>query len=109
MLRRFGFAVLLLSVIATGRAQTPTGAITGTITDSSGAVVAGATITLINAATNSQRTVVSNEAGIYSLPSLLPGVYSIKVELKGFKSEDPNNIDLPVGQVDRLDFTLRVG
>lgn len=90
-------------------AQGPTGEISGTAQDSTGAVVAGAVVTATNPATNTQRTSTSNAAGVYSIPALPPGVYNVKVELTGFSSQTRNNVELQVGQVARLDFSLQVG
>jgi hypothetical protein len=89
--------------------QAPTGGITGTVTDGTGAIVAGATVTIKNTATNAQRTAASNEAGAYNIPSLPPGPYTVRVEMKGFTSQVRSDIDLQVGQVARLDFSLQVG
>jgi hypothetical protein len=90
-------------------AQVPTGEITGAVTDSSGAVVAGVIITATNPATNIQRVVKTNTDGIYDLPALPPGNYSLKVEMQGFGSQVRNDIELQVAQVARIDVALRVG
>ena len=66
--------------------------------------MSGATVTLINPATNQQRVVNTNAAGIYTLPALLPGTYNLKVEMQGFTTQARNNVEL---QVARLDFTCR--
>ena len=62
------------------------GEITGEIRDSSGALVPGVKVTIISAATNATRRVETNDAGIYSAPSLPPGIYSLRAEKQGFKS-----------------------
>ena len=67
------------------------GEITGRISDSTGASVAGATVTLTNTNTNAVRTATSTDAGDYSLPSVPPGVYNVKVERQGFKAAIANN------------------
>ncbi len=90
-------------------AQGPTGEIGGLVTDPTGAVVAGAKITLVHPATNTQRAVTSNTAGLYNLPALPPGIYNLKAEMQGFKTEVRNEIELQVAQVARIDFTLQVG
>ncbi|MBM3734742.1 MAG: carboxypeptidase regulatory-like domain-containing protein [Acidobacteria bacterium] len=97
------FAVLSLF------AQAPTGEISGSVTDASGAVVSGATVVITNPATNFQRTVQTNDAGIYTAPSLQPGIYNIKIEQQGFQTQTRNGVELQVGQTARLDFQLRVG
>ncbi|MBI3472066.1 MAG: carboxypeptidase regulatory-like domain-containing protein [Candidatus Solibacter usitatus] len=100
---------LLLSLALAIFAQGPSGQITGTISDSTGAIVAGAKIALTHPATNSTRNAISNTSGIYDLPALPPGTYNLKIEMTGFKSEVRNDIELQVGQVARIDFTLQVG
>lgn len=90
-------------------AQAPTGEITGTIADSTGAVISGAQIVLTNPATNFSRSTQSNASGLYTLPSLVPGLYNLKVEMTGFSAQTRNNVELQVGQVTRIDFTLQIG
>src|SRR5436190_16623187 len=84
------------------------GEITGEVKDPSNAIVPGATVTATNTATNAVRSTVTNEAGIYGFPGLIPGKYSVKVELPGFQALVRNNIELQVQQVARVDFTLAV-
>ncbi len=109
MTSRKNLPLALLLAATAVLAQAPTGDITGTVSDPTGAVVSGATITLINPLTNFQRVVKSNEAGVYSLPALQPGRYNLKVEMQGFTAQLRNDIELQVAQVARLDFALRVG
>src|ERR1051326_5406035 len=85
------------------------GEITGHITDSTGAAVPGARISATNSATNAARNAISNDAGVYSLPSLQPGSYNMRGEKSGFKTAVHNNIELEVQQNARLDFELTVG
>jgi hypothetical protein len=103
----FTFALLLLSA-AKVSAQT-SGEITGLVTDSSGAAVSGATATVTNKATGVTRKVVTNSEGLYSFPSLMPGVYELKVEQAGFKTARLDNITLEVQQTARLDVKMEVG
>jgi hypothetical protein len=85
------------------------GEITGRVSDASGAAVPGANVTLTNINTNSARTTVSNDSGDYSLPSVPPGFYKLKVERQGFKADISNNVEVQVQQTVRLDFALQVG
>ncbi|HMF79414.1 MAG TPA: carboxypeptidase-like regulatory domain-containing protein, partial [Bryobacteraceae bacterium] len=104
-------AFLLFCVLAAGSllfAQTQ-GAITGTVSDSSGAAVAGASVKVTNPATNATRTATTNDVGIYSFPELSPGVYQLRVELKGFRSAVHDNIELQVQQTVRIDVALQPG
>ena len=72
-----GFAVCCLY------AQT-FGEVTGRVTDPSGAVIPGASVTLTNINTNAVRNVVTTEAGAYTFPSIPPGIYRLRTELPGF-------------------------
>src|ERR1051326_1611650 len=65
-------------------AQSGTGSVAGQITDQTGAVVPGATVTLTDQSTHSSRTTTSNEAGRYIFVSVDPGVYDLTVNAKGF-------------------------
>lgn len=104
-----GLCLLLLFVLSAPLWAQTYGEITGTILDPTGAVVAGATVTITNVATNAVRTTESNEAGVYRFPSLPPGQYTIRVERQGFKTVTRSNIELQVQQSARIDFELAVG
>ncbi len=108
MKRSSAFVSALLFLGVNALAQTY-GEITGEIRDQSGSVVSGALVTVTNRATGAARAVPSNDAGIYSFPSLLPGSYDVKVEMKGFRTFTQTNIELQVQQVARIDFALQVG
>jgi carboxypeptidase family protein len=101
-------ALLLSLLLINGRAQTQ-GEITGVISDSGGAVVQGATVAVTNTATGAARTVTSNEAGVYRFPSLMPGVYTLRIEKTGFKSAARSDIQVQVEQTVRLDVSLEIG
>lgn len=66
--------------------QAPTGSISGTVTDQTGARVAGASVTITNKATGAARNLTSNAEGLYSAPALLPGDYEIRAEMQGFRT-----------------------
>jgi Carboxypeptidase regulatory-like domain len=85
------------------------GGITGVVTDSSGSVITGATITVTNPETNFTRTATSNDTGNYNFPDLAPGIYTLKAEKSGFRSEIRSAIELQVQQTARIDFGLNVG
>jgi hypothetical protein len=103
----FCLAALLASVVP-GIAQT-FGEITGEIRDSSGGVVADAVVTVTNQATSGVRTSNANQIGVYSFPSLPPGVYDLRVTAKGFQAVDRRDIELQVQQTARIDVALQVG
>src|SRR5215472_1116945 len=102
-----GLGVLLLSFPAF--AQLNLGSISGTITDSSGAVIAGATVTVTDVQRGVSRTLTTDSAGQYSAPSLTPGSYSVRAEFRGFQTLDRNGIDVGVGRAVRLDLSLLPG
>ena len=104
-----GLIILMLTPSALIFGQGPTGTINGTITDASGAVLPKTIIRLTNTATGVTREVKADQAGLYSLPALPPGIYSITATHAGFKSEARSNILLQVQQVARVDFSLTVG
>ena len=103
------FSLLALLFVSLAFPQAPTGEISGTITDATGALVAGAKVTLNNTATNQTRVIDSNESGLFRMPALPPGIYNIRVEKPGFGGQTRNSIELQTGQVASLDFQLTVG
>jgi hypothetical protein len=80
----------------------------GTITDASGAVLPGATVTATNEGTGVAATAVTNSAGVYSFPRLLYGSYTVSAELTGFQLKTFTKVPLEVGQQARLNFQLEV-
>jgi outer membrane receptor protein involved in Fe transport len=108
----FGLApVVILATLASPpavRAQA-TATINGTVRDSSGAVVSGATVLLHSKGTNLDRSITTNSAGIYVIPQIQPGDYSVKVSQSGFRTEIKSNITLDVNQTATLDLTLTPG
>ncbi|PYR28669.1 MAG: TonB-dependent receptor, partial [Acidobacteria bacterium] len=90
-------------------AQAVTGTILGTVTDSTGALIPGATITLTHAGTGLTRTVVSDAAGEYTAPSLPTGKYTVTAELSGFKTVAQPDVDLGVDQRVRINVRLEIG
>src|SRR5215831_11661694 len=100
--------VLLLSSPAL-RAQAVSGTILGTVQDSSGAAVPGASVTIVNSETGLTRSVTSDSAGEYNVPSLPPGIYNVSGEMKGFKKVSIAGVRLNVDQKARVDLKLDVG
>ena len=104
------FSLLMVVLLpASLRAQGSTGTISGHVTDSTGAVVPGATVTLTNTATSGVRTTVSTSSGDYTFPSVLIGTYELKVEHQGFKTATSRNLQLQVAQSMTQNFALQVG
>jgi len=90
-------------------AQLETGTFAGTVEDPSGAVVPGATVTITNQGTNRSATHQTDASGTYRIVSLQPGLYSLKVEAKGFKTSVNRDVELTVGATQRVDFKMELG
>src|SRR5262245_12296594 len=90
-------------------AQTTNATLGGTVSDSTGALVPGVTITATNTQTGIVTTVLTNEAGAYQFASLQTGTYNVRAELSGFRTQIYNDVLLGVSQQVRLNFTLQVG
>ena len=86
-----------------------TGSIQGTVTDSVGAVVQGAEVTVKNLGSNATRTVTSGGTGAYSVPSLAPGAYDVTVKMASFKAFHVADLPLTVGQTLLLNVQLEPG
>jgi hypothetical protein len=106
-LASFACASLLLSVPAV--AQSVYGSVFGTVTDSSGAVVADATITVTDEAKGTAVSVTSNGAGEYNVSHLAPDTYDLKVTARGFKSFETKGIQILADAAPRIDPTLAAG
>ncbi len=102
------FLVLLLFCFAVA-AQTGTSNISGTVKDTNGAVVPGATVTAKNEATGVTSTQTSTDAGLYSFSSLPVGLYTITIEKQGFKTLQRTNNALQVGEPLIVDGALEIG
>jgi Carboxypeptidase regulatory-like domain len=85
------------------------GEITGEIRDSSGGIIVSAQVSVTNQATGGTRTAKANQDGVYSFPSLPPGLYDLKVTSPGFEVVTRKGIELQVQQTARIDFALPVG
>ncbi|HVN21582.1 MAG TPA: carboxypeptidase regulatory-like domain-containing protein [Dongiaceae bacterium] len=99
----------LLCVTSPVLSQNGTGTITGHLTDSSGAFVAGATVSAVNLATGVRVEATSNTAGIYLLPELIPGTYTIEASKPGFKKVVRPKVTVQVADHLGIDLLLEVG
>jgi hypothetical protein len=90
-------------------AQNPTGSIRGTVTDQNGAVVLNATVTATSKATGDVRKVSTGSDGIYAIENLLPGEYDVKVEAKGFATQNITSLVVQTGSTTSGDTSLRAG
>src|ERR1700674_149420 len=85
------------------------GRIPGEVTDQSGGVISGATVTIIDKDRGVARTLTTDEAGAYNAPTLIPGNYTVRAEAKGFKKIERQNVVLEVGKEVRVDLTVQPG
>lgn len=110
-LRNLVFVIgLILSIgVRAGVAQTTFATITGTVTDSSGAVLPNASVEATRLERNYTYTALTNEAGLFTLSQLLEGTYSLKVTAPGFQESVVNDIQLAARDVRRIDMQIRVG
>ncbi len=83
--------------------------LSGIISDTTGAAVQGAEVTVVNINTAAERKATTNEAGLYTFPFLNPDDYTITVSKTGFRSVKRENVRLEVNQTARVDFSLEVG
>ena len=90
-------------------AQADKATVTGVVKDSSGALIAHATVKAANTVTNLAEEVVTDDSGVYRIAALIPGTYRLTASAAGFKSADLTNIVLQVSQQARVDITLEVG
>jgi len=114
MLKKFslrsclGLSILIL-FNASSLAQQSTGAINGTVLDSTGAIVSGASIVISNVATSIERKVTSNESGVYVFPNVPPGRYTLSARKDSFATTNETGIVLQVNQTITIDFRLKSG
>src|SRR5580704_11678037 len=111
MLKRLWLVIALVGYLylAIGlRAQTTTGLITGVVADSTGAVVPGAQVSVVNRDTAQERIAVSDASGLYVVPQLAPGAYTLTAKKEGFALIKQDNILLLVNQSLTIDIKLSV-
>src|SRR5437660_8422580 len=89
--------------------QTNSGSLQGTVTDPSGAALAGATVTARNMDTGLAITTVTTDAGLYSVPNLPPGRYSVSVEAPSLKKYTQEGVTVPTGTAVSLDIQMQLG
>src|SRR5579863_9014924 len=100
------FAFLLCASAAFAQ---DTATLNGTVHDTTGAVVAGATVTVSNATIGMNKTTTANGDGDWVIPYLPSGAYDVNISAKGFKTYEAKGLVLRVGQKARIDVTLEVG
>jgi outer membrane receptor protein involved in Fe transport len=104
-----GLVFALVGVSGAAASQAVFGAISGTVNDSSTAVLPGATVVITNLATNVSKTLTTNAAGVYNATNLISGVYKVEASLSGFKTAVVSGVTLEVNANQKVDLTLEVG
>src|SRR5512133_1736823 len=108
-LGRIGLGLVVILLAASAALAQDAGSIRGTVSDTTGAVVPGATVTLTNEATKFARNVVTDAKGGYYFGAVSPGSYAIKVEIPGFKQAERKALRISQREAAGYDFTLEVG
>src|SRR5258708_30262485 len=102
-------SVLLgLALCAGALAQAPVGSIAGVVKDPTGAAVAGAVVTSTSLADAGKRRVISDDQGFFLIPTLMPGVYKLVIEAKGFRNYEVQRVGVAGGRADRVGANLTV-
>ncbi len=105
---RSAILALILSAAAL-RGQVTTGTVQGTVTDSSGAVIPGVSLELVNTATNQRHSARSNDSGVYVFQLLPPGSYQLRASFQGFRTAQVSGIQVEIGNNTIIDVTLQPG
>jgi len=101
--------VVVLTLCQPAFSQGNLGRLMGTVTDQTGGVIAGASVSVVDVQRGVSRTLVTDDSGDYSAPSLIPGQYELRVEAAGFNKFNRQNIIIEVGQELRVDASLTPG
>lgn len=107
--RFLSICVFVLGAGISAFGQAGNGGISGSVSDSSGAIVPGATVSARNDASGTTLSTVSTAAGLYSFVSLSPGSYNVTATAKGFATEVQRSVSVTVDQVSTINFKLNVG
>ena len=102
-------ALAVLALASPSQAQAVRGTLLGSIADTSGSSVPGATVTATDQGTNISSTTVTNQDGFYTFPNLKDGIYRVEAELSGFKKVVRENVRVDVNTTLRVDLTLEAG
>ena len=109
ILRMLALTGVVAGVAASGFAQAGRGGISGLVTDTTGAIVPGATVTASNTASGTRLSTVTTGAGLYSFVSLAPGAYDVSATAKGFETVVQKNVQVTLDHVSTVNLSLRVG
>lgn len=105
------FAILAAVTVPSIWAQGVSGSasVAGTVTDTTGAVIPGASVVLLNVERGSEQEVSTNEAGNYAYPDITPGTYTVRVSSEGFQTREVTDLQVQVGQRAAVNVELEVG
>lgn len=109
MIPRLAFSILLAAGSLVAQSSTGTATMTGIVTDSTGAVVPGAKVTVVNTGTGHVFNSVTTGEGLWYVPNLNPGMYQLKIETQGFKTYVQSGLGLRTAEMPRIDVRLEVG
>jgi Carboxypeptidase regulatory-like domain len=109
VVRPFLTVIVASFLLASGLAQTSTGILTGTVSDSTDAVLAGVRVTATSTDRNTSQYTVTNDVGSYVIPALIPGDYTISAGLAGFKRFTREGVTLQVNETVKIDIRLEIG
>ena len=112
LLPRLLGAVCILLLVSTGvplKAQVLYGSLVGNVTDQTGAVLPGARVTVVNTSTNFTRSVTASADGIYSVSSLPPGSYTLRISQAGFQDSVTTDVPVTLNNATRVDAQLQLG
>src|SRR5205807_1348565 len=105
----YRITILLALSLSGAYAQTTFATITGTVTDTSGLALPGATVEAVQAESGYRYQAQTNDQGVYTLPNLREGTYNVKITAAGFKDADIREVKLVSRDVRRLDMKMEVG
>ncbi len=108
MLKKMFFLLTLLALFAAVAIAQTTASIKGNVTDTSGAAVVGAKVTVTSAAAGIERTTTTKSSGDYEVPALPPGSYTVKIEGSGFQGQQAEHVVVEVSQNVVQNFSLKV-
>jgi uncharacterized surface anchored protein len=111
VIQRFVRVLFVLIALATlpVMAQSSNGTITGRVQDTTGAIVPGAEVTILQTSTGAAIHVKSSSAGVYTVPGIQPGNYQVRVEMPGFASISVDGITVDAARTTTQNVTLKVG
>ncbi len=108
-MRRFAISVLLLALMTPALFGQAVTSLTGVVSDSTGGVIPGATLTIINNQTGAQRETVSNEVGIYTFAQVTPGTWTLTAKMGGFHTVEIKDLQLLVNTPRTINIKFEVG